>query len=847
MQDRPGTSSSENETGLPPTDETAAPHSNEKSRTAVAGSELFKAIKSDLAGLARGLRDRLGRLRQKSASLAGESEHHPQRGRARRSGRRVLAAFALAALACVVVVSGAILWAIRGLPIDEAVAEKPRQVVMLETAGGAPLGRLGPLKIESASHKDFAKVLVDAVISTEDRRFYSHLGVDPWGILRALRRNIAAGTIVEGGSTITQQLVKLRLLGNDRSYTRKLREALIALWLETRASKNEILTRYLNTVYLGAGAYGVPAAARLYFDKAPSELTLAESAMLAGLIKAPSKFNPLQNLEAARDRARVVLDAMVETGAITREQADAAKQQQASLNRPVEAAQADTWFADWVSKEAFGLIDSIQSDVRIRTTLVPDYQRIAEEVVHNALRKNAERGVSQAALVAMRPDGAVVAMVGGADYEESQFNRAVQAKRQPGSAFKLFVYMAALRSGYVSEDMIDARAREIDGWRPENFSGRQYGQVTLAQGFANSINTATVNLALDVGLDKVIAAARDLGIDAPLQELPSIALGSEEMSLLDLTAAYAGVMAGKAPVTPWGLAGLAPEGRQRLMSIVPPAGDQTPLGPVRSSLMHLLRLTVERGTAENAAIGGFSAGKTGTSQNNRDAWFIGFNETHIVGIWVGNDDNEPMDGVTGGSVPARIWKAFMEKSGIATRAGESGYISALTRPSPSTVEPLTQPRPDEPARERGAPPQVPREPLPEPHAPAGAPETVVAPETSGQQTMQDAPRSRCDVRACASAYRSFRASDCTYQPYGGGSRVKCEKGMSQHGGEREAAPARTSERQSQALQEQRRPSRGAGAQRFCDVELCARTYDSFRPSDCTYQPYGGGRRRICDK
>ncbi|MEJ2436034.1 MAG: transglycosylase domain-containing protein, partial [Pseudolabrys sp.] len=382
--------------------------------------------------------------------------------------------------------------------------------------------------------------------------YYFHGGIDLIGIFRALYRDNAAGGIVEGRSTLTQQLMKIKYLGRERSYARKLREAVMSIAYEWHHSKREILTEYLNRVYLGQGVYGMPAAARLYFDKPLSGLTLSEAAMLAGMIRSPSRYNPIRDLHAAQTRAGEVIDAMQEYGVID----DTSARETKAYPARVVTARARSSFTDWVANEASGLADDYVEPTRVRTTLVPQLQHLAEQVVNDVLMKQGlALHASQAALVAMRPDGAVVAMVGGRDYDKSQFNRAVEANRQPGSAFKLFVYLAALRNGYSPGSFINARPLSIGGWTPKNYGGRQYGTVTLSNAFAQSINTAAVRLAMQVGLNKVIAAARDLGIDAPLKPYPSLALGTIGVSLVDLTGAYASVRAGHR-VQPWGIAAL---------------------------------------------------------------------------------------------------------------------------------------------------------------------------------------------------------------------------------------------------------------------------------------------------
>jgi 1A family penicillin-binding protein len=748
-------------------DGSAAPDDGGCSQTRVAARQLARALHQDLAAVGRQLG--FPRARSRRALRA-----------ARPKGRLLIHAilsFAVLLLLAILAPAGAMLWALHDLPLGEIHAKARDRSVALEAADGTPLGRVGPLKLADAPRAAFPDILVKAVLSIEDRRFYEHRGVDPSGIFRAARRNFDAGGILEGGSTITQQLVKARYLNKERTYDRKVREALLAMWLELRLSKDEILTRYLNSIYMGAGAEGVPAAARIYFDKSPSELTLSESTVLAGLIKAPSRFNPLRNPELAYERAAKVLDAMVENHVIDKSMAEDCKRHPAALHRPAMAAASGTWFSDWVGQEALDVTGTFPGETRVRTTLVPSLQRLARKVVGDALRSNADRNVQQAALVAMRPDGAVLAMVGGRDYKESQYNRAVQAMRQPGSAFKLFVYMAALRNGANLDDTIDASAPEVNGWEPENYGGREYGTVTLADAFAQSINTAAVRLALQVGLDNVIAAARDLGIDAPLPKVPSLALGSAELNLLNLTAAYAAVPAGRAPVRPWGVASFASPTQPRLISVGPLVGAQHSLGDLQGKLTDLLQLPVEHGTAREAALPGFAAGKTGTTQDNRDAWFIGFTESLVVGIWVGNDDRSPMRDVTGGSLPAVMWKQFMTNA--ASRLADQG------------------------------------------HPPA-------AEDTSSDDTPQ---HGTCDHRACARRYRSFDADDCTYQPYGHSRRRLCEFTVDASQPESATQSADNS----------------GPSEVSCHYEACAQTYSSFRRADCTYQPYEGGARKLCER
>lgn len=690
--------------------------------------------------------------------------------RAQRSaGLRVLRAYGgglavLLVVGTLALAAGAI-WVSYGLSLKPLPQHGGRPPLLLEASGGAPLGRVGPLRIADVTRQDLPDHLVQAVLSVEDRRFYSHFGIDPFAIVRAARRNISAGKIVEGGSTITQQLVKMRYVGHDRSFSRKLREALIAIWIDLRLSKDDILTSYLNTIYFGSGAIGIGAAARLYFDKEVPKLTLAESAMLVGLIRAPSQYSPIRDLAASRARAAVVLDSMVENGAIDAKTAASSKANAAVLNSAPASAQAESWFADWIAQQAISVTGSSDQSIRVRTTLVPEVQALAEKIVEDALAKEGARAnASQAALVAMRPDGAVIAMVGGRDYRTGQFNRAAEANRHPGSAFKVFVYLAALRKGYLPDDVIDAGPVVIKDWRPENFGGAQYGRVTFGDALVRSINTATVRLAMEVGLNDVIKAARDLGIDARMAPVPSLALGAVEVSLLDLTGAFASLRAGRTGIEPWGIAAFGNEDDPYMRTAGPPvARSARSLGAAHEPMVDMLRRVVEQGTGRRAAVGGFAAGKTGTSQNHRDAWFIGFTDSLIVGVWVGNDDNSPMKNVVGGALPALIWRRFV--------------LEATPRLGPD----------DKPVAAVAAPAETP------PKAPATTNETTGA-----------LVRDRCDIAFCSRKYRSFDASDCTYQPYGRGPREVCEAGP---------YPSTTANPRAEREIEDRRPDRWSGGWR----------------------------------
>jgi penicillin-binding protein 1A len=544
-------------------------------------------------------------------------------------------------------------WLSWALPVSRALEPLPNPTLVLLDAEGTPFARRGALKEAPVDARALPKHVVDAVLAIEDRRFCDHFGIDLRGIARAARHNVEAGTIEQGGSTITQQLAKTSFLGPERTFRRKFQEALIALWLELRLDKDEILSRYLSSIYLGDGVYGLRAAAHHYFDRAPEDLSLGEAAMLAGMIKAPSALDPTDNLEGARKRARVVLQAMVDQGAITQAEADAARPARLRMGR--EALPVGTWFADWVSPQAKSLFESAYGEVTVPTTLDPRLQALAERVVRDGLRSGSRDNVGQAALVAMRTNGEVVALVGGGDYDKSAFNRATQARRQPGSTFKLFVYLAALRDGPTPDSMVDDAPLTLGDWSPKNYGDSYRGPITLRQAFAHSSNVAAVRLAEQVGPGAVIEAARDLGIQSELKADPMLALGVSETTLMELTAAYAALGAKRVPVQPHGVQ--LPDAE--VEADADAEADDSVLGDEeRIALLQLLQAAVDEGTGRAARLSKPTFGKTGTTQDYRDALFIGLAGDLAVGVWVGNDDNAPMHEVTGGGLPARIWAQF---------------------------------------------------------------------------------------------------------------------------------------------------------------------------------------------
>lgn len=541
-------------------------------------------------------------------------------------------------------------WLAITAPLSKSLRPPAPPSITLLAADGTPIARRGAIIGKAVDAATLPDYVPNAFVAIEDHRFYHHWGIDPRGILRAALANMKAGGVREGGSTITQQLAKNAFLDADRTLGRKLREVLIAFWLEAWLSKDEILSRYLSNVYFGDNVYGLRAAAEHYFDREPDDLTIGQAAMLAGLVKAPSALAPTGNLKGARAREAVVVAAMRDNGFITRAQALKAKPAVLHVRR-VKQLPSGTYFADWVLPEARDTAGGVQSETTVRTTLDTRLQTSAERAVARAHLRTA-----QVALVAMKPDGTVVAMVGGKSYKDSPFNRATQARRQPGSTFKLFVYLAAMRDGLTPESTIEDAPVTIGNWSPENAEKRYRGTITLRQAFAVSSNVAAARLIQQVGVDKVIRTARDLGISTPIPDEATIALGTANVSLLELTSAYAAIAAGRYPIQAQGLADPQAKGWLDPFIHRPHA-----LGERIDDEMHdLLAASVQDGTSHHAALPGIATfGKTGTTQDSRDALFVGFAGGLVAGVWVGNDDDSPNPGLAGGGIPAHIWHDFM--------------------------------------------------------------------------------------------------------------------------------------------------------------------------------------------
>ncbi|MEI9989927.1 MAG: PBP1A family penicillin-binding protein [Rhizomicrobium sp.] len=532
-------------------------------------------------------------------------------------------------------------------------------------AEGNEVGHRGAIIGQRLTLEQMPAYVPAAFIAMEDRDFYSHGGFSVRGLARALWTNWRAGHTVQGGSTITQQTVKIVFLSQERTMSRKMEELVDAAKLEKSLSKKQILELYLNRIYLGSGAYGVDGAAHVYFNKSASELTLPEAAMLATLTRAPSVFSPRRDLVRAQARAAVVLRAMVETGAITQGQADAAKASPAMV-ADREGRDTQNYYFDTAADEAMRLAtrDGVapNEDLIVHTTLIPKIQNAARAAAQKVIAKSGPKAhASQAAVVVMTPDGAVVALVGGTDYDESTFNRATQAHRQPGSAFKPFVYLAALESGLTPWDQREDQPVDIGGWTPTNFGGRSYGTITLADALAHSVNTITANLAQEVGVDNVVLAAQRLGIESKLTQNASLALGTSEVTPLELTRAYAVFANGGLKVYPYFVTEIDDRGGNVLYRRKPAdQPERIVASHVNRDLVAMLNGVVLHGTGMSAALAGHdAAGKTGTTQDFHDAWFAGFTHDYVAAVWVGNDDSTPMKGVTGGSLPAQIWKATM--------------------------------------------------------------------------------------------------------------------------------------------------------------------------------------------
>jgi penicillin-binding protein 1A len=601
---------------------------------------------------------------------------------------------------------GAVVWAGAHLPPIQSL-EIPKRPPTIEITGidGSVLAQRGEMAGANVSLKELPPYLPNAFIAIEDRRFYSHYGIDPVGILRAAVANLLHRGVSQGGSTLTQQLAKNLFLTQERTMQRKLQEVELALWLERKHSKTELLELYLNRVYFGSGAYGVEAAAQRYFGKSAKHVTLPEAAMLAGLVKSPSRLAPNRNPEGAEKRAQTVLAAMAEAKFITEAQA------QASITRPtisVKPAGAGTvnYVADWIGEVLDDLVGQVEQSIVVETTIDPKLQSAAEAAIIDELAaKSVKFNVSQGALVAMTPDGAVRAMVGGRNYADSQYNRAVTAKRQPGSAFKPFVYLTAIEAGLTPDTVRQDAPLDLKGWKPENYSREYFGPVTLTQALAMSLNTVAVRVGLEVGPKNVVRTAHRLGISSKLDANPSIALGTSEVSMIELVGAYAPFANGGMAISPHVVTKIRTMDGKLLYARQAEQLAQV-IEPRNVAMMNvMMQETLVSGTARKAEIPGWvAAGKTGTSQDFRDAWFIGYTSNLVTGVWLGNDDNSPTKKATGGGLPVEVWTRFMRTAhqGVPVAALPNSQIGALPNlaqiasqiiaPTPREPQPIPMPQ-----------------------------------------------------------------------------------------------------------------------------------------------------------
>ncbi|MGH6735600.1 MAG: transglycosylase domain-containing protein [Methyloceanibacter sp.] len=566
----------------------------------------------------------------------------------------------LAAIWGTIILAGAVVYFIAKVPdpILATLDDRPPNVTIL-AADGTVLAerglRRGHIRVESLPPH-----LIKAVMATEDRRFYHHYGIDPVGLARATYRNVSAGAVVEGGSTITQQLAKNLFLKPERTMTRKLEELIYAVWLEQRFTKDEILELYLNRVYFGGGTYGVEAAARHYFGKSARAVSLPQSALLAGLLKAPSRYAPTRSATLASARADQVLDNMVDAGFLSAEEAAAAARQPLTLR----AKGDDTGFpytVDWVAELLPEYVGEHEGDLVVETTIDASLQRATQERLRKLLDgEGAAHGAGEGAVVVLDPWGSVKALVGGRSYTLSPYDRAIKSLRQPGSAFKPFVYLAALESGYTPDSVAYDGPVNIGGWTPENYTDDYKGQVTLRYSMAHSLNTVAAKLTADVGAWRVVRTARRLGINSTLHAQPSIALGTAEVTLLELAGAYAPFANGGQGVLPHVITRVTNgDGKALYRRRQSTTGQVVALNHV-GAMNDMLNAAIMRGTGKRAAIPEHAAaGKTGTTQNSRDAWFVGYTAHYVAGVWIGNDDGARMSKVTGGTLPAELWHDTM--------------------------------------------------------------------------------------------------------------------------------------------------------------------------------------------
>jgi penicillin-binding protein 1A len=614
-------------------------------------------------------------------------------------------------------------------PIDQLSVPKRPPNIAIMGADGALLANRGDTGGAAVRIAELPPYLPKAFVAIEDRRFYSHWGVDPQGIGRALLRNVSGRGGMQGGSTLTQQLAKNLFLTQERTISRKIQEAILAIWLEHKFTKDQILELYLNRVYFGSGAYGVEAATQRYFGHGAKTATLSEAAVLAGLMKAPSKLAPDRNPEGATERAAQVITAMAQEGFISDKAAKGALAAPARTQKEIGGGSIN-YAADYVMDVLDDTVGAIDEDIVVTTTIDPRLQAVAEGALKEELdAKGAKFGVSQGAIVSLDPTGAIRALVGGRDYSESQFNRAVSAKRQPGSAFKPFVYLAGVEHGLTPETVREDGPLNIKGWTPENYSHQYFGPVTLTKALALSLNTVAVRVGMEVGPKTVVKTAHRLGVQSELQPNASIALGTSEVTPLELVSAYAPFANGGFSAQPYIISRVKSAGGKTLYSRKAPAPARV-VDPQYVGMMNdMMQETLLTGTARKAELPGWpAAGKTGTSQDFRDAWFIGYTSRLVTGVWLGNDDSSATKKASGGNLPVEIWSRYMSiaHKGVAVAAlpstgwrSEGGLDEVVAKPLDDLIGLFTggaaeQPAPAPPPRQRQTASRPPPEPAYEP-------------------------------------------------------------------------------------------------------------------------------------
>jgi penicillin-binding protein 1A len=633
--------------------------------------------------------------KSREADMPRPSRKRSSSGKRRSGFGRIVYWGAVLALWALIAGIGTLVWiGIHLPPIQSLEIPKRPPSVLILGLNGATLATRGDMGGAAVPLAELPVYVPNAFVSVEDRRFYSHHGVDPWGILRAGVADVLHRGVSEGGSTITQQLAKNLFLTQERTVSRKLQEIALALWLEHKFTKSEILELYLNRVYFGSGAYGVEGASQRYFGKSARQLTLAEAAMLAGLVQSPSRLSPSHNEDGAQRRAAVVIADMTEQKMISEAAAKAALAHPARAVQPAGGAGSVNYVADWVMDAVDDLVGQFDQDIVVETTIDPSLQSAAEQALVDTLNQKGDKlNISQGALVAMTPDGVVRALVGGRNYGDSQFNRAIDARRQPGSSFKPFVYLTALEHGLTPDTLREDAPISVKGWKPEDFERQYLGPVTLTQALANSLNTVAVRLTLELGPDAVVRTAYRLGITSQLEPNASIALGTSEVTPLELVSAYATFGNGGLGVTPHVVERIrSADGKMLYDRLAEPLGrivDQRYVA-MMNTMMHE---TLVSGTARGANLPGWqAAGKTGTTEDFRDAWFIGYTSHLVTGVWLGNDDNSPTKKAVGGGLPVDIWSRFMRTAhqGIAPTPlvglGDNGWFNgAPPEPAPAPV------------------------------------------------------------------------------------------------------------------------------------------------------------------